>query len=1037
MEGPEGQKLTAGLGILEHFTVRDGLPDMKIESIFEDRRGVLWFGTHDRGVVRYEGNDFKSFSRRDGLAGDGVYSIIEDGSENLWFATNQGLTRYDGVEFVAIDPDEESYGFLWGSCRDHEGSLWFGLERRPGYPPALCRWDGGKLDLVDLVDSVREQGQSIHQIVVDPQGELWCGGDGLYRGAAGAFREVEEFSQLPGQIYNLFAFANGALWVCAEDALYIYDSGVVTKVEEAGAYQIQAVVEGCANVIWATTYEGQLLCFSEDGHSLIREMDATCWKGLCLDQVGRLWIGTYGKGLYCYDTMRIQIFQKFQGLPSSLVTCLSSNGSGDLWVGTKNGLVLYDGDSCRPLQGAGALEQSEVTALLFDNKGCLWIGTMAGQLYAYKANQLELVMTITDPEGITITDLAQDSTGKIWFGFRHGTGFGFYEEEEGVKLFRSETGDAYPSKVGALLVDRQGDVWLGSGSPGSWNGLCRYNGSTFAAVDGVSGSSILSMYEDLDGGLWIGTSEGLIYYDGSYFRNFTQANGLPCEIVTTITQIGDGTLWIGTEGGGICCYDGKVFQVIQIPGDPARNVIHQIYQDSGGRIWFATEGGLIQYSPRQVIPEVAILAVVADRTYTSPLEVQFPTTVGRISFSFAGKSPTELSSYLIYRYRLYGHEQEWQQTNQMQVEYLQLEPGEYTFSVQAVDRDLNYSEAVQVKLGVTEDPRIEALNEALQSGGPAKGEFIGESAALKEVKTQIQEVAWTDFTVLVLGETGTGKGLAARAVHELSNRKNKPFIHVNCGALPRELVDSELFGHERGAFTGAVSRRLGRFELADGGTIFLDEIGDLPLESQTRLLRVLQDRCFERVGGAQTIFIDVRVVAATNRDLVEAVREESFRAELYYRLNVFPIQIPPLRKRREDVALLAAYFVRQFAAHLHQIPPMLSSECLHLLRSYDWPGNVRELEHTLQRAVILAKEGEVKAEHIGVGPGILDTAEDQDAPILTLEEYERRYLARILKHTEGVIHGQRGAAVLLGMKPTTLRSRLERLGLKKSAGITS
>ena len=231
MEGHDKQKLTEGLGILEHFTVQDGLPDMKIESIFEDSRGVLWFGTHDRGVVRYEGNDFKSFTRRDGLDGGGVYSIIEDDNEDLWFGTNQGLTRYDGGEFIAVDP-EESYGFLWGSCKDHEGVLWFGLERRPGCPPALCRWDGEKLDLVDLVDSVHDQGQSIHQIVVDPHGGLWCGGDGLYRSEEGVFHKVEEFSNLPGQIYNLFACTNGALWVCAEDALYMYNRGIVNKVEE-------------------------------------------------------------------------------------------------------------------------------------------------------------------------------------------------------------------------------------------------------------------------------------------------------------------------------------------------------------------------------------------------------------------------------------------------------------------------------------------------------------------------------------------------------------------------------------------------------------------------------------------------------------------------------------------------------------------------------------------------------------------------------------------------------------------------------------
>ena len=212
-------------------------------------------------------------------------------------------------------------------------------------------------------------------------------------------------------------------------------------------------------------------------------------------------------------------------------------------------------------------------------------------------------------------------------------------------------------------------------------------------------------------------------------------------------------------------------------------------------------------------------------------------------------------------------------------------------------------------------------------------------------------MAWTDFTVLIHGETGTGKGIAARAVHELSDRMDKPLVTVNCGALPKELVDSELFGHERGAFTGAISRRLGRFELADRGTIFLDEIGDLPLESQTRLLRILQDKSFERVGGSDTIVADVRVIAATNRNLQRAVREGTFRADLFYRLNVFPIEIPPLRDRREDIPLLTTYFLQGFAGHLHQEAPSVDNRTLRTLREYDWPGNVRELEHTVKRAV--------------------------------------------------------------------------------------
>jgi len=421
---------------------------------------------------------------------------------------------------------------------------------------------------------------------------------------------------------------------------------------------------------------------------------------------------------------------------------------------------------------------------------------------------------------------------------------------------------------------------------------------------------------------------------------------------------------------------------------------------------------------------------VADGTYEDPTEVQFPDTAGRLTIHFRGSSQSDRPEHLVYRYRLEGRDDDWQQTRRRQAEYPQLTPGTYRFLVLAVDRDLNYSTEASVRITVTEDPRLNALTEALRAGA-ASGEFIGQSSTIVEVKRQIREVAWTDLTVLVLGETGTGKGLAARAIHEASERSQAPFILVNCGALPAGLVDSELFGHERGAFTGAVDRRLGKFELADGGTIFLDEIGDLPLESQTRLLRVLQERCVERVGGTGTIDIDVRVVAATNRDLLKEVRDERYRADLYYRLNVFPIRIPPLRERQEDIPILAEYFVPRFAAHLDQTAPVLNDAALQVLLGYDWPGNVRELEHTLQRAALLAADGTIRPDHLGLGPVATVASQGVESAIVPLAEHERQYLERVLQYTGGVIHGKQGAAVLLDMKPTTLRSRLEKHGIHR------
>jgi transcriptional regulator with GAF, ATPase, and Fis domain len=288
-------------------------------------------------------------------------------------------------------------------------------------------------------------------------------------------------------------------------------------------------------------------------------------------------------------------------------------------------------------------------------------------------------------------------------------------------------------------------------------------------------------------------------------------------------------------------------------------------------------------------------------------------------------------------------------------------------------------------------------------------------------------VAPTDSTVLILGETGTGKELMAGAIHDASRRRRGVIVKVNCAALPPALVESELFGHERGAFTGAVQLKKGRFELAHRGTIFLDEVGELPLEIQAKLLRVLQEQELERLGGTQTIKVDVRVVAATNRELTEAVRSGTFRADLFYRLNIFPVRMPPLRERLDDIPVLATHFVRQFAERMGKPVRRITPGTLEKLARYEWPGNVRELANVLERAVILCNGTVIQDEHIG--PLAMSTAVATAAGFPTLEEIERQHLLRALEQTGGVLGGPNGAARLLGMSRSTAWSRMRKLGI--------
>jgi transcriptional regulator with GAF, ATPase, and Fis domain len=306
-------------------------------------------------------------------------------------------------------------------------------------------------------------------------------------------------------------------------------------------------------------------------------------------------------------------------------------------------------------------------------------------------------------------------------------------------------------------------------------------------------------------------------------------------------------------------------------------------------------------------------------------------------------------------------------------------------------------------------------------------EVIGTSSALQMVLARAAKVAPTDSTVLIMGETGTGKELIARAIHKRSKRSERPFISVNCAAVPSSLIMSELFGHEKGAFTGAVQRRLGRFELAEGGTIFLDEVGDLPPETQIALLRVLQEREFERVGGTEVLRADVRVISATNRDLQAAIADGGFRSDLYYRLNVFPIKLPPLRERKEDVSLLVNYFVDRYAKRAGKKIKHIQKKALEALREYSWPGNVRELQNVIERSLIIGETTEFSVDKSWVAN------EPQPSGVAPADQKtnERKRIEAALAQSIGKVSGAHGAAAKLGMPPSTLESRIRSLKINK------
>ncbi len=314
------------------------------------------------------------------------------------------------------------------------------------------------------------------------------------------------------------------------------------------------------------------------------------------------------------------------------------------------------------------------------------------------------------------------------------------------------------------------------------------------------------------------------------------------------------------------------------------------------------------------------------------------------------------------------------------------------------------------------------------SGRRGMSQIVSRNAGMRRILTQIQQVASTPTSVLIIGETGTGKELLATAIHEASPRKDRPMIRVNCAAIPAALIESELFGREKGAYTGALSKQIGRFELAHGSTLFLDEVGELPLDAQAKLLRVLQEKEIERLGNPKPIKVDVRVIAATNRNLSQEVAEGRFREDLYYRLNVFPIQVPPLRDRREDIPKLVETFVQEFARTMDKSIDVVAKTSLQMLCDYDWPGNIRELRNVIERAVILAKGPIIK---VVLPTDALATAMPAKSCLAPLEEVEREYIVRVLEASGWRVRGQGGAAATLGLKPSTLESRMHKLGIRR------
>ena len=974
-------------GRLRRFTTADGLPHDDVTCVLEGRAGDLWIGTAG-GLVRHDGHTFTTWTTADGLVDDRVCCLLIDQSGRLWIGTLGGLCRYDGEAFTHLTvADGLVNDRVTCMVEDTNGELWFGAGWQVPVEVGVSRYDGETLTNYLRIDGLLSDW--VLSLLVDRSGTLWLGhnsGVSTWDGAAFRVASHTDTRQFIGGVTAMVEDRAGRLW-CA-----VWGQGL-RRLDEGDPVEI-------------TAQEGLI---TEEVVSLLEDRD------------GQLWVGTGSAGISRFLGGQLQVYTTGEGLADTYVCALVEDRQGRLWIGTRGGMSWHDGGQIGALAEAGS---GLASPILVDSRDRIWIGLQGRGVGCWDGGRFELFAPApTVPWWVKTIPLLEDRDGALWF-CTNGQGGGLSRlEAERWLPFEADVGLA-PESVRCMLQDRHGRLWFGGEG-----GLSCYDGEraiTFGTADGLAGVAVEVLVEDRAGRLWIGTRGGLSRYDGRDLTTWTTADGLVNDHVTAILEDDGGRLWIGSLGG-VCRFDGVVFQHLsRKDGLPHPHVL-DLHPHREGGVWMATGRGLVRHAPASSSPRVVLRSVVADQTHEPVAPISIPASQRVVAFEFEAKSLTTLPEHMAFAARLEGHDTDWRPVYAGRVQYRDLPIGEYRFQVRAVDRDLNTSDTAEVAVTVEPDLLVESLTATLRESGPG-GDFIGSSAALGHVLQQLRQVAPAELTVLIQGETGTGKGLAARSLHELSPRRRGPFIQVNCGAIPEPLIEAELFGHERGAFTGAIGRRLGKVELAGGGTLFLDEIADMPLTAQGKLLRLLEERTFERVGSAAVLSADVRVVAATNRDLRQMVAAQTFREDLYFRLLGFELRLPPLRERREDIPLLALYFVGPRAAHLGKEVAGLSHAAEAALVAHAWPGNVRELQHAVERAVVVCRGPTIQAEDLALGES---SRPSRGPEHLTLEEVERRHIRAVLEDAGWLVAGPRGAATALGLKESTLRARMKKLGIER------
>ena len=1033
-ESAEIPKRIKSLGsILGHrYTVADGLAGMRVEDIYQDRRGLLWIATADGGVSRFDGTHFETFNLADGLPHPTVMAIAEDAGGRLWFGTlGGGLVAFDerGIQAYTTEhglPSNEIVGLQ----PQADGSM------RVLTSAGFGRFVEGRC--VESTTAI--EGQPIgrvYDMTTDSVGTTWLATkergvislDGRHLNfgdESGAFQWAWKFAQ-DASDHLWIAFRNTGRAVLGRyDPLHQQCDLIAVGAGLGGAqtmrYKVRHVRVDTKGWLWVTGPWHALVYDGQDWHSFyehVEGIDPGKTRLTYEDCEGNIWVGLWDDGLVFCDLFGLQLYTEADGLPDQRVECLEEDSAGRLWIGTMRGLACLEDDRIRSMEMG-----HEVRALEVDCWETLWFGNTEGKVFR-GTTVPETIAVAAEDNYEEIIGLCQDQTGRLWVGTYQGT-LGWIEEDRFTALE-----ERLPCRLQTMIQDSEGVLWIGgSGEMPAlyYKDKDRLRASNLTGLDVVPYVNALCEHE---GTLWVGTPVGLFAVDlhSKQVRQFTVDQGdLASNNIKALAVDRQGRLWIGTRGTGVIHYDGETFHSIRLAPSLQENmnIVGAILCDRRGRLWFGTQAGLFMYRPHHTPLGIAIRPVVEGCLSKMSQTVSYPEGTTDIMICFQGIRFGVGMEPMHYSHRLvgYGPAEEWSAfTPDTKVSYRDLPVGEYRFEVRTQDQDGPASEVAHLEVRVvSEAPNTRRQRLAHKRQTPVQDKF-SQSPTLTKLLSQVEPVAETNMTILLQGETGTGKNLIARRIHAISQRRKHAFIPLNCGALPVGLVESELFGHEKGAFTGAVRRRKGCFEQAHGGTLFLDEIGDLALGAQQVLLHILEENQLRRIGSEVYTPVDVRVIAATNRDLKKEVEEGRFRVDLFYRLSGFTLSLPPLRDRREDIPVLVDHFVRWYAQEEKRPVPGLGDGVMAHLQTYSWPGNVRELEFLIRQAVVLCRRQVIEVADVPLEPPDV-------APVEAGFKAEKQQIVEALQASEGKIYGERGAAHLLGMNPERLRSRMRVYGLR-------